>query len=422
VGRDLDGGGLGAMSMWQDEAEKKGFLIVSPSTQNGAHWWTPAGAAYVRGVILDFARKYRVDADKILATGFSDGGSGAYHLLAHDPSPYACFMPMMGNPLVSRIFGGPTWPQNLRSRPTYAVNGGKDQLYPSGQMEPFIDEMKEHSGAKLEWFDEPEAGHEPSFLQRRWDEMHEWWMAHPRDALPKELVWVSSAPEHDGRFAWVEIRELDPEVEGKDTMSSPAELGIPAPNPRPRLGIVLDLEAGGPGLRIREVQEGTPAAAVGFQPGDVIVAVGEEELGEEPRASVAKLRAFLDSLTDIDGVFVVKRGDEEVELETRPKILEADLKGPERPKALGYDVAPGIVVAKVRDGNVIDIDARGIGKIRVHLAETLLDLDQVVTIAVNGDKKFKGKVKRDPAYILAQAVEQVAGSPRYVAYIDVDVN
>lgn len=421
ISRAVDGGGAGGIRMWKDEADAKGFLIVSPSTQNGAHWWTPTGAAYIRDVVLSMAKRYRVDADGILATGFSDGGSGAFHLLAHDPSLYACFMPMMGNPLVTRLFGGPTWSTNLASRPVFAVNGGKDQLYPSERMLPFIDAMKE-AGCRMAWVDEPESGHEPSFLQRRWQEMHGWWLEHGRDALPKEILWASSLPAHTGRFAWIEIRALDEKVEGDKDLALPTEMALPAPNPRPRLGIMLDLEAGGPGVRIREVQEGTPAAEAGFRAGDRIVALGDDDLGDDVRASVMKLRAFLESLEDEDGRFGVRRGDEELEIETRPKVLAADLAGPERPAALGFDVAPGVVRARLESGNVVEIHARGVSKVRLHLAESMVDLDEALVVRVNGKEAFRGTVARDAAYLLTQAVEQVAGSPRYAAYLDLEVD
>ena len=98
--------------------------------------------ALVRGALADMKRRYRVDADRVCVAGFSDGASGCYHLALHDPEPYACFLAFMGNPLVSRSMGGPTWSASLGHRPIYGVNGGVDQLYPSAAMQPFFEEMQ----------------------------------------------------------------------------------------------------------------------------------------------------------------------------------------------------------------------------------------------------------------------------------------
>jgi poly(3-hydroxybutyrate) depolymerase len=420
ISRDQDGGGQSGVHMFADEADQQGFLILAPSTQNGAHWWSPAGAALIRGALLDAKRRYRVDADRVVVMGFSDGGSGAYHLLLHDPSPYAAFVPMMGNPYVTRIFGGPTWTTNVASRPVYAVNGGKDPLYPSAQMKPVVDALRD-AGATITWIDEPDSAHEPSFLERRWDEIHAFWMDHPRDALPSKLTWASSAPRHDGRFAWLEIVDLDPDAPSAEGLSPPAEMPLPDTPPRPRLGIRLDLRAGGDGLAVEEVEEGTPAAEAGFEAGDRIVRLGDEDLDDEDLGErVSRLRGFLDGLGDEDGLFVVRRGEEEIEVRTRPRVLASDRREFARPADLGYDVPPGVVEAEASD-NTIALRTAGVGRVRLHLAEPLVNLDREVVVTVNGRERWRGKPRRDVAYLLAQAAELGAGAPRYEAAIDVDV-
>lgn len=416
VSRPADGSGESGLRMFAEEADERGFLLLSPSTQPDAVWWEPAGVQFLKQTIADMARRYRVDPDRIAVTGFSDGGSGCFHLLAHDPSAFACFLPMMGNPLVSRIYGGPTWDVNLSSAPVYAVNGGKDQLYPSAQMKPFIDAMTT-AGAEITWVDEPEAGHEPSFLERRWPEIHAFWAEQKRDARPRELVWASSAPQHDGRRGWIQILELAGDAPAAKDLTAPTMLGLPDMTPRPRLGIRLDTTFEGPGLRIEEVEEGTPAHEAGFEDGDVILKAGDEEIADP--SEFAKLRDYLAGLTDEDGSFTVKREGDELVLEARPKSLEKDRT--RSPEGRGYDVVPGLVRAKVRDGNVIALETQGVAKVRVYLVDGLVDFDKDLTIAINGNKRFKGKAPQDPAVVLAEAARAIPGSPAIRGYVDLDV-
>jgi poly(3-hydroxybutyrate) depolymerase len=100
VARDEDGGGEQMVEVLRDAGEMSGCIVLAPSGTKDTMWWSPAGVAHVRGSLADLARRYRVDPDRVAAAGFSDGGSGCYHLLAHDPDPYACFLAAMGHPLV----------------------------------------------------------------------------------------------------------------------------------------------------------------------------------------------------------------------------------------------------------------------------------------------------------------------------------
>ncbi len=415
VARDEDGGGGIGIEMFRDEAEKKGFVLIAPSTQNGAHWWSPSGAALIRGALLDAKRRWRIDADRVALAGFSDGGSGAYHLLAHDPTPYACFLPMMGNPLVSRILGGPVCGPNLASRPVWAVNGGQDPLYPSEKMKPVVDAMRE-AGADIHWIDEPESSHEPSFLERRWEEAWQFVTEHPRVALPKDVRWASAAPDVDGRFSWVEIVALDPHAPADPALEPAAVLPVPDLTPSPRLGIVLDPRFDGDGIRVGEVQDGTPAAEAGFQAGDVIVKVGDSKLEGDERLGV--LRTYLNVLSGgtTDGTFVVRRGDEEVEVHARPRVLDMD-RAPQ-PAELGYGVEPGIVHAKLAGPGTIEVGTRGVSRLRLHLAPELVDLSKELVVTVNGAERYRGVPVLDVATLLGEACERGPGAPRYAAVLD----
>ena len=69
------------------------------------------------------------------------------------------------------------------------------------------------------------------------------------------------------------------------------------------------------------------------------------------------------------------------------------------------------LTAQIR-GQVVGITSDGPAKLRVLLDDRLLDLDQEVTILVNGLAKFQGKVPRNLAGILKSTAGR--GDPELV--------
>jgi membrane-associated protease RseP (regulator of RpoE activity) len=371
-------------------------------------WWSAAGVEHVRASLAELARRYRVDPDRVVAAGFSDGASGCFHLLAHDPDPYACFLALMGNPMITRLLGGPAFAGNCTARPTWAVNGGQDEQVPADLVEPIIAQMKE-AGIAIEWKAIPEATHSMELLTRESAAMLAFGQAHPRDPLPKRVDWECVLPQIDGRRAWVEVLSVHAAAPGApDVPSQP--LPMPDVPKHPRLGIKIDTTHPETGLRIETVEPGTPAAEAGFRPGDVIVKVGAEDLPKGRDAFVA-LRDYLAGLEEVDGEFTVQRESETVTIKTRPRVLASD--GPD--PALGYGKPSGRVVAEVKEGNRIEVKTRGVGALRLHLARPLVDLEKEVVVVLNGKEVFKGVPKPDAAYLLDQTLRRLPGDPLYEA-------
>ena len=330
VTRDSDGGGEEGIRLLADTAESEGFLLLCPSTQDGSHWWMPNGRDLIHGALRDLKRRYRVDADRVAAMGRSDGASACFNLLVHTPDPFCCFLAFVGNPLVTDASGGPTWTTNLAVRPVYAVNGGRDPLYPSRRVAPHVEALR-RAGCRITWIDEPEAAHDLSFLERRWPEIRAFWTRHPRVATPAQVTWTTSSLA-SGRRAWVEITRLDPAVSSGDGIEA---LDFDDPGPvrsQPRIGVRFDATYEGPGLLVDEVEEETAAAEAGFVAGDVLLRVGPRELlGPD---ALASLRSHLAASEDAEMACDVLRGTERIELALRPRPPQGE--GRPSPEARGY--------------------------------------------------------------------------------------
>ena len=412
VARDQDGGGGSGLRLWAEKAAEEGFLLLCPSGRLGAEWWTPGGVGVIRGAIADVRRSYNVDADRIACAGFSDGASGCYHLLLHHPEPFCCFMALMGQPLVTRLMGGPSAAANVGSRPVWAIHGGKDTLYPTAQMKPLMDEMKA-AGCDLTWGDRPDTGHDFTALPAEWEAMKAFWDAHPR-AVKNEVRWQSSMPWLDGRCDWVEVMETASGVKGAVGLTTKL-LPIPAPNPRPRLGVTLDTDYAGPGVRIKEVEDGSAAANADVRPGDVLVEVEGQAI--RTAQDLAILRAVLDTLTseDRDGVFVFERDGERVEVKTRPAVVASDL-APREPQGPGAGDPAGVVDARIVARDRIEIRTVGVKRLRLHLSADQIDLDKPLTVVINGKMRYEAVPKEHPAYVLTEAWRD-GGIPRYRAQL-----
>ncbi len=207
VAREGDGGGRAGLSLWGARADADDFLLLCPSARKGSEWWTPEGAALVLEALETLCRSHRVDANRVLLAGFSDGASGCWHFLTHHPGPFCGFAALMGHPLVPRVMGGPAFARNVASRPVFAVNGGADRLYPAGAVAGLMEEVRA-AGGDVTWIALEDAGHDLGAVEEVWPRLRQWWIEHPRDPLPAHVAWHC----HHGSRArgrdWVEVVEV----------------------------------------------------------------------------------------------------------------------------------------------------------------------------------------------------------------------
>ena len=415
VMREEDGGGQEAIELLVEEAEARGFLLLAPSTRDGAPWWSADGRGLALGALRDLKRRYHVDADHVAVLGRSDGGSACYHLLAHAPDPFCCFVACVGNPRVTEVHGGPTWPGNLASRPIYALSGAKDPVYPSRAVEPHVLAL-EQAGCRITWVEDADADHDvASFFARRWPEMHVFWQAHRREAAPAEVTWTTSSAQ-GARRAWVEIVRLDPETATVEAAAAPDVEVARQDAARGAWGLRLEATDDGVGLRVVDVEDGTPAEAGGLLAGDVLLRVGDTELVGSDASEV--LRRALDQARSEGVTFAGRRGNEPLALRVRPRPAPAPPVAAE--DARGYGIPPGTVTARVAGGNRLDVATDGVAALRLHLLADLVDLDRDLSVVLDGRVVFSGPAPCRLDHLLAEAWRQGPGAPVVVGYLDLE--
>ncbi|MCB1054522.1 MAG: hypothetical protein KDD11_03315, partial [Acidobacteria bacterium] len=129
--------------------EEPDALRVYPAGWYESLWWQHSQVEAVEGIVEAVQRTYNVDENRVTLSGVSDGGTGVWYFAMADPTPFAAFLSFIGHPgLLSNPragVDGDVHPFNLGNRPIYAVNGGKDPLYPVDSVRPLL-ELFERGG------------------------------------------------------------------------------------------------------------------------------------------------------------------------------------------------------------------------------------------------------------------------------------
>jgi len=108
-------------------------IIVAPDVIDGGPWSTETNEQAVLLLLDQVMRSYSVDPKKVLVTGFSMGGSGAWHFAGKYPDRFTAAVPIAGRP--------PAMAESWRV-PVFALHSRRDQVVPFAGTEQRIDELK----------------------------------------------------------------------------------------------------------------------------------------------------------------------------------------------------------------------------------------------------------------------------------------
>lgn len=385
-------------------AEQNGYLLALPAGEKQAEWWTDVGASNVLGIVAATKREYDVDENLVFATGFSDGGSGSYYLALTHPTPFAGFEPLNGHVGVAAAGGLEVHLRGLRNRPIYAVNTDQDGLYPSAALKP-VAEAVQALGAPFVWREVTGFGHDPSYLATERAPIWAWEQKVTRSAHPATIVWEGTAT-------------APSRVHGLGRVTVAARPGgaatFPDVNPllppgRPKLGITIDQEFTGPGVRIAEVTKGSPAESAGLEKGDVIVGLDAADV-QGPR----DLRTALGAKKPGDGVRLrARRGETVLEKEaTLPDV---------KPEPAFERGATWGAIELTQKGNVFTASTRNVAGFELWLGVGTVDFAAPVTVTVDGTEVFRKVVAPDLAFLLERAAEDDDRTMLYGASLRIEL-
>ena len=382
-------------------------IYVMPYAWRDAPWWSGRQVANLRAILDVVKRTYNVDENRVVLSGVSDGGTGAYYVAMRDTTPFASFLPLNGFMMVLRneMSGadGDLFPHNLVNKPLFIVNGGRDPMYPTSIVDPYVDHLKK-GGADLEYRPQANAGHDTSWWPEVKDSFEAFVAAHPRRPLPDALSWESGPPDIPGRAHWLVIDRLaartadDPPLPDLNRRSTPP---------------VLDFGVGSSGTRINRVWAGSNAEQIGLQSGDVVVSFNNQPT--PAGTDVAELLGNYPAGRPL--LLTVERGGKSVRLTGRyaPTLLpgETAFMFPMQRDSGRVDL--------VRSGNTVQVTSRGVSAFTLLLSPDQFDLDRAIRVVVNGRTAFEGPVQKNVRSLLKWASRDNDRTMLFAAELPVEV-
>jgi predicted esterase len=186
-------------------------IYVMPSGWREEPWWSDDQTASLRAILEDIKRDYNVDENRVFLSGVSDGATGIYYIATHDTTPWAAFLPLNGYMLVLRSpeleLRASIFLNNLRDKPFFLVNGGRDPLYPIALVEPTIAHL-DHGGVRITYVPQPDAGHDTNWWPTVKETFESFVRTHPRVPLPDTLTWEVSDTRTWNRAHWLVVDSL----------------------------------------------------------------------------------------------------------------------------------------------------------------------------------------------------------------------
>jgi acetyl esterase/lipase len=187
-------------------------LYIIPYAWADAPWWGEEQLDNLSAILDTVKRTYNVDENRVAVAGVSDGGTGAFYIAMRNTTPFASFLTLNGNMLVLRsedIRAGDLFPNNLRNKPWFVVNGGRDPLYPASSVGPYLDHLKT-KGVDLVYKPQPNGVHNTAWWPEVKDSFEAFVRNHPRKPLAETVTWETNGKPIDNRAGWLVIDKLAP--------------------------------------------------------------------------------------------------------------------------------------------------------------------------------------------------------------------
>jgi poly(3-hydroxybutyrate) depolymerase len=399
---------------WENEIMVMAPACIAADTTEDAFWWRDKGQRNVLHMLREVKQRFNIDDNRVYLTGMSDGGSGTFGFAGRRPDSFAGYFPMVGHPLVPATDGTRMFWENFEGAKVYAINGGKDPLYPAKMVAGLVKEANEN-GASIEHKIYEEAGHDLSYAPKEIpiileDKIAKW----TRAIAPQEIDW-SSDNVAMGRRAWLAITELADlgDKNAKDFVAKPR-----SPQGRVMLGIQInqDAEPSDP-VVVEIVAPESVAEAIGIEAGDTIVKLDDTKV-----TNISELREALGKKSPGDDVRVtVERGGKQLELKGKFPKPDANAEVPLIARVKASAVKLTSKNEKVGEmATFFGLKVTNASKLTIYLTADQVKLGKAI-ININDGNRFQVELKEDAEVVLAEYERTGDRTLPYVAKIEIDI-
>ncbi|MFN7915617.1 MAG: PDZ domain-containing protein [Vicinamibacterales bacterium] len=381
-------------------------IYLLPTAWNQAEWWTDVQLNNLRTLVDVVKRTYNIDENRIVLSGVSDGGTASYYMSMRDTTAFAAFLPLNGAIPVLRNtlmkVDGELFMNNMVNKPFFIVNGGKDPLYPTTMVEPYITNMQK-GGVEVKYLPQPEGVHNTAWWPEVKDTYEAFVKAHPRKPYPDTLSWESDLREGTGRAHWLIIDALAPQQKDREPLSDINERVFP---PAPDFGVRTS------GRNITSVIAGSNADSFKLLPGDVVTRVDARVV--PPGMDFTDLLQLFEPETQMS--FTVTRNGQTLTLPGtyKPTLL------PRRVPFFTHS-RPSGRVDLVREGNLVTATTRHVSQFTLLISPDQFDLSKPIKVVVDGKAAFEGVVKPDLQTLLKWAAKDNDRTMLFAAELPVKV-
>jgi predicted esterase len=388
-----------------------GQITLFPAGFDEAKWWYANQVENVDRLLDRLKRTYNVDENHVHLMGVSDGGTGAYFFAMRSATAWSAFFPFNGAPGVlanpAMRADGDLYATNLAAKPIYAVNGGRDPLYPIPIVRPYL-VLFAAAGANVTFRGLLEAGHDTSWWTAERPRVEAFEASHPRDPLPDRLSWRTERTDRYNRLHWLVIDALGA-GRSETAFEDPNTIELEEPVD---FGLRVDASTGDP-RKVVAVIDGTQAQVMGLRKGDLVLEID----GAPIRTADDIAGAYDRHRAGTPLRFAVERRGQRVQMEVE---FPPPPPPPKRGAAFGRSRASGRVDL-VRTGNRVEARTAGVTAFTLLLSPAEFDFEQPISVAVNGKPAFAGRVERSVATLLQWAARDNDRTMLFAAQLKIEV-
>ncbi len=146
------------------------FIVVAPQCPKNK-WWSDEDRIAFLGVLLDdVAARYRVDTDRVYATGL--GNFATWNLAMAYPNRFAAIAPICGAGMVEKVC-------TIKHIPTWVFHGADDKGIDPQRSQDMVDALKA-CGGDVKFTLYPNTGHDCWTKTYASPELYQWFLQHRR--------------------------------------------------------------------------------------------------------------------------------------------------------------------------------------------------------------------------------------------------